>query len=238
MSTMVSTLASPAVAAKKPGFSEPEFVTRAKQGDEQAFAVLFEMHKKRVYSLCFLMTGDATEAEDLTQEAFITVFRKLHTFRGDAAFSTWLYRVAYNTVLMRLRKKDTKQVSLDEPVRLESSYVRRDFGRHDSQLVGTVDRMALARAISELPAGCRMIFLLHEVEGYEHHEIARLLHCSIGNSKSQLHKAKMKLRESMLAEQRKQKNGNVRTVETDLMDVSRTPLAPWEILVGGEGSRG
>jgi RNA polymerase sigma-70 factor, ECF subfamily len=237
VSTMTSTVVNPAVAVKK-AFSEPEFVTRAKQGDEQAFALLFEMHKKRVYSLCFLMTGDATEAEDLTQEAFITVFRKLHTFRGDAAFSTWLYRVAYNTVLMRLRKKDNKQVSLDEPVRLESSYVRRDFGRHDSQLVGTVDRMALARAISNLPAGCRMIFLLHEVEGYEHHEIARLLHCSIGNSKSQLHKAKMKLRESMLAERRRShENGGAQTGEGELMDVSRTPLAPWEILVGGEASR-
>jgi RNA polymerase sigma-70 factor, ECF subfamily len=237
VSTMTSTVVNPAVAVKK-AFSEPEFVTRAKQGDEQAFALLFEMHKKRVYSLCFLMTGDATEAEDLTQEAFITVFRKLHTFRGDAAFSTWLYRVAYNTVLMRLRKKDNKQVSLDEPVRLESSYVRRDFGRHDSQLVGTVDRMALARAISNLPAGCRMIFLLHEVEGYEHHEIARLLHCSIGNSKSQLHKAKMKLRESMLAERRRsQEKGGAQTGEEELMDVSRTPLSPWEILVGGETSR-
>ena len=172
-------------------------VARAKQGDQEAFAALFDLHKKRVYSLCLRMTGNVVEAEDLAQDAFIQVFRKLATFRGDATFSTWLYRVVVNTVLMKLRRRHLKEVSLDEPVRLESSSVPRDVGRDDGELVGTVDRIALSRAIQELPRGCRTIFLLHEVEGYEHHEIARMLRCSVGNSKSQLHKARLKMREML-----------------------------------------
>ena len=180
----------------KPGAeSTLDFVLRAKQGDQEAFAALFDLHKKRVYSLCLRMTGNVVEAEDLAQDAFIQVFRKLETFRGDATFSTWLYRVVVNTVLMKLRRRRLKEVSLDEPVRLESSCVPRDVGRDDGALLGTVDRIALNRAIQDLPRGCRTIFLLHEVEGYEHHEIARMLHCSVGNSKSQLHKARLKMRE-------------------------------------------
>jgi RNA polymerase sigma-70 factor (ECF subfamily) len=179
--------------------SSPEFtlalVARAKEGDQEAFAALFDLHKKRVYSLCLRMTGNVVEAEDLAQDAFIQVFRKLETFRGDASFSTWLYRVVVNTVLMKLRRRHLKEVSLDEPVRLESSTVPRDVAREDGELVGTVDRIALSRAIQDLPKGCRTIFLLHEVEGYEHHEIARMLRCSVGNSKSQLHKARLKMRE-------------------------------------------
>jgi RNA polymerase sigma-70 factor (ECF subfamily) len=172
-----------------------DLVMRAKQGDETAFAALFELHKKRVYSLCLRMTGNVVEAEDLAQDAFIQVFRRLETFRGDASFSTWLYRVVVNTVLMKLRKRRLKEVSLDEPVHLESSSVPRDVGRDDGELIGTVDRISLNRAIEDLPRGCRRIFLLHEVEGYEHHEIARMLRCSVGNSKSQLHKARLKMRE-------------------------------------------
>lgn len=174
-------------------------VSRAKEGDREAFAGLFELHKRKVYSLCLRMTGDVVEAEDLTQDVFIQVFRKLATFRGDASFSTWLYRVAVNTVLMELRKKHPRQVSLDEPVETDSSPMQRDVGRADLDLEGSVDRIALNRAIQELPEGCRRIFLLHEVEGYEHHEIAELLRCSVGNSKSQLHKARMKMQELLFS---------------------------------------
>jgi RNA polymerase sigma-70 factor (ECF subfamily) len=180
--------------------SLPNLVARAQAGDGEAFATLFEQHKKRVYSLCLLMTGDVADAEDLTQDAFIQVFRKLGTFRGDSAFSTWLYRVAVNTVLMSLRKRKPKQISLDEPVCIDHSFVPRDFGRNDPELSGTVDRIALIRAIKELPEGYRKIFLLHEVEGYQHHEIAAMLRCSVGNSKSQLHKAKLKIRELLMLE--------------------------------------
>lgn len=178
---------------------ESDLVTRAKRGDDAAFAILFDRHKRRVYSLCLRMTGSIPEAEDLTQDAFIQVFRKLETFRGDAAFSTWLYRVAMNTVLMKLRKRNPRQVSLDEPVRLESAVVQRNVGYGDPNLLGAVDRVTLARAIQKLPGGCRTIFLLHEVKGYEHNEIAKMLHCSVGNSKSQLHKARLKIREILLA---------------------------------------
>src|SRR6202050_816700 len=175
--------------------SEHSLVQRAQSGDEQAFATLFQTHKKRVYSVCLLMTKDVAEAEDLTQEAFLQVFRSVGSFRGESAFSTWLYRIAVNTVLMKLRRrKAPPTVSLDEPVSSESPSLHRDFGKNDPDLTGLVDRLALRRALQELPEGCRTIFSLHEVEGYQHHEIAQLLDCSIGNSKSQLHKAKLKMR--------------------------------------------
>jgi RNA polymerase sigma-70 factor, ECF subfamily len=175
--------------------ADSNLVSRAKEGEREAFATLFDLHKRKVYSLCLRMTGDAVEAEDLTQDVFIQVFRKIATFRGDASFSTWLYRVAVNTVLMELRKKHPKEVSLDEPVQADSSCIQREVGRSDLDLEGSVDRIALNRAIQELPRGCRRIFLLHEVHGYEHHEIAKLLRCSVGNSKSQLHKARLKMQE-------------------------------------------
>ncbi len=170
-------------------------VRRAQQGDSDAFAWLFHTHKARIYSLRLRLTNNTAEAEDLTQEAFVQVFRKLSTFRGDAAFSTWLHRIAVNTVLMRFRKKALPQVSLDEPCEQDARFVRREYGNRDARLAGSVDRIALARAISELPAGYRTIFVLHEVEGYDHQEIAELLDCSVGTSKSQLHKAKLRIRE-------------------------------------------
>jgi RNA polymerase sigma-70 factor (ECF subfamily) len=141
------------------------------------------------------MTNNTAEAEDLTQEAFMQVFRKLSTFRGDAALSSWLYRIAVNTVLMHFRKKNRRHISLDEAYNNDKHLVRREYGSQDNHLSGCMYRIALTRAIGELPNGYRRIFLLHEVGGYEHQEIADLLDCSIGNSKSQLHKAKRKIRE-------------------------------------------
>lgn len=175
--------------------SDLELVKRAQRGDSDAFASLFNAHKTRIYSLCLRMTNNTAEAEDLTQDAFLQVFRKLATFRGDSALSTWLYRIAVNTVLMHFRKKALRQVSLDEPFTQDARLVRREYGARDGRLAGCVDRIALARAIRELPDGYKTIFLLHEVEGYEHQEIAELLSCSVGNSKSQLHKAKLRIRE-------------------------------------------
>lgn len=176
--------------------SDASLIQRAQQGDEEAFAALYQLHKKRVYSVCLQMTKDVADAEDLTQEAFLQVFRSVNSFRGDSAFSTWLYRIAVNTVLMKLRRrKSPPLVSLDEPVSADSPSLKRDVGKADPSLSGAVDRIALGRAVEELPPGCRQIFDLHEVEGYQHHEIAELLDCSIGNSKSQLHKAKMKMRD-------------------------------------------
>jgi RNA polymerase sigma-70 factor (ECF subfamily) len=175
--------------------SDFDMVKRAQQGDADAFAALFHQHKARIYSVCLRMTNNTAEAEDLTQDAFLQVFRKLATFRGDSALSTWLYRIAVNTVLMHFRKKALRQISLDEPYNQDAKTVRREYGSRDDRLTGSVDRIALARAIKELPDGYRTIFLLHEVEGYEHQEIAELLDCSVGNSKSQLHKAKLRIRE-------------------------------------------
>lgn len=175
--------------------SDLDLVRRAQQGDSDAFASLFHAHKARVYSVCLRLTNNTAEAEDLTQDAFVQAFRKLSAFRGDSALSTWLYRIAVNTVLMRFRKKTLRQVSLDEPFNQDARFVRREYGNRDARLAGSVDRIALTRAISELPEGYRTIFLLHEVEGYEHQEIAELLQCSVGNSKSQLHKAKLRIRE-------------------------------------------
>ena len=175
--------------------SDRESVRRAQQGDTDAFAAIFHAHKARIYSVCLRMTNNTAEAEDLTQDAFLQVFRKLATFRGDSALSTWLYRIAVNTVLMSFRKKALRQISLDEPAKQNAKSAPREYGRTDDRLTGSIDRIALARAIQELPDGYRTIFLLHEVEGYEHQEIAEFLDCSVGNSKSQLHKAKLRIRE-------------------------------------------
>jgi len=192
----------PAKPETKRDESERSLIQRAQRGDEQAFATLFQLHKKRVYSVCLLMTKDVAEAEDLTQEAFLQVFRSVGSFRCDSAFSTWLYRIAVNTVLMKLRRRKAPPISLDEPVSSESPSLRREIGRADPRLSGAIDRIALRRAMEELPEGCRKIFALHEVEGYQHHEIAKMLDCSVGNSKSQLHKAKMKLRDLLFPKRR------------------------------------
>jgi len=179
-----------------PGLSEAEAIDRAKQGDAESFEALYALHKRRVYSLCLRMTGNTAEAEDLTQEAFLQLYRKIATFRGESAFSTWLHRLAVNVVLMHLRKKSLPEVSLEaslEPQQDEGP--KKDIGGPDKVLTGAIDRVNLARAIDSLPRGYRVIFVLHDVEGYEHNEIAEMMGCSIGNSKSQLHKARMKLRE-------------------------------------------
>jgi len=183
--------------------SERGLVQRAQRGDEQAFATLFQLHKRRVYSVCLQMTKDVADAEDLTQEAFLQVFRSVNSFRGDSAFSTWLYRVAVNTVLMKLRRrKSPPALSLDESLSTEFPSLKSDIGKADPRLSGAVDRIALRRAMDELPEGCRQIFDLHQVEGYQHHEIAQMLDCSVGNSKSQLHKAKMKMRDLLFPKRR------------------------------------
>jgi RNA polymerase sigma-70 factor (ECF subfamily) len=180
---------------KSKDLDEAEAIERAKQGDAEAFETLYDLHRRRVYSLCLRMTANTAEAEDLTQEAFLQLFRKIGTFRGESAFSTWLHRMAVNVVLMRLRKKGLPLVPLEDTVETEEEGPKKELGAPDAVLAGSVDRMELQRAVEALPPGYRSIFVLHDVEGYEHNEIATLVGCSIGNSKSQLHKARMKLRE-------------------------------------------
>jgi len=195
--------------ARKPQgdrLSEAEAIERAKQGDAEAFEVLYNLHKRRVYSLCLRMTANTAEAEDLAQEAFLQLFRKIGTFRGESAFSTWLHRMAVNVVLMRLRKKGLPVVPLEDTPETEEEAPKKELGAPDAVLAGSIDRLQLKRAVAALPPGYRMIFVLHDVEGYEHNEIASIVGCSIGNSKSQLHKARMKLRE-LLKTSRAEKAG-------------------------------
>lgn len=177
--------------------TEAEAIRLAQQGDAGAFERIYRLHNRRVYALCLRMVGNTAEAEDLTQDAFLQLFRKIGTFRGESAFSTWLHRLAVNVVLMKLRKKTLPETSLEESTdpEDESTGPKREIGAPDLLLTGSIDRVHLERAIEQLPPGYRQVFVLHDVQGYEHNEIAGLMECSIGNSKSQLHKARMRLRE-------------------------------------------
>jgi RNA polymerase sigma-70 factor (ECF subfamily) len=177
--------------------SEAEAIRLAQQGDAGAFERIYRLHSRRVYALCLRMVGNTAEAEDLTQEAFLQLFRKIATFRGESAFSTWLHRLAVNVVLMKLRKKTLAETPLEDtndPAE-ESGGPRKEIGGPDLLLTGSIDRVNLERAIDQLPPGYKQVFVLHDIEGFEHNEIAGLMNCSIGNSKSQLHKARMRLRE-------------------------------------------
>ncbi|MDE3105594.1 MAG: sigma-70 family RNA polymerase sigma factor [Acidobacteriota bacterium] len=197
--TTTGVLAAPETAQHRrnlPIAGEAEALERARAGDPDAFSILYGMHKRRVYTLCLRMLGNVTEAEDMTQEAFLHLFRKINSFRGESAFSTWMHRLTVNLVLMHLRKKGLTLISLEETMNpSDEDSIRRDYGSQDPLLAGAVDRLTLERAVAQLPPGYRMVFLLHDVEGFEHNEIAEMLECSTGNSKSQLHKARLKLRE-------------------------------------------
>ncbi|MGH9817341.1 MAG: RNA polymerase sigma factor [Candidatus Acidiferrales bacterium] len=185
-------------------WSEADAIRLAQDGNAEAFEFIYRLHSRRVYALCLRMVSNTAEAEDLAQEAFLQLFRKIHTFRGESAFSTWLHRLAVNVVLMRLRKKSLPETSLEEMTQPdeETGGPRRDVGSPDPTLVGSIDRLNLERAIDQLPPGYKQVFVLHDVQGYEHNEIARMMGCSIGNSKSQLHKARLRLRELLQEAQR------------------------------------
>jgi RNA polymerase sigma-70 factor, ECF subfamily len=174
-----------------------EAIRLAQQGDAAAFEIIYQQHSRRVYALCLRMLHDPVEAEDLVQEVFIQLFRKIHTFRGESAFSTWLHRLTANLVLMHLRRKRPISTSVDEFTGSDEGddRPRNEIGAPDPRLTGLIDRVNLQSAIDQLPEGCREIFILYDVEGYEHNEIAKILGRSVGNSKSQLHKARKRLRE-------------------------------------------
>jgi len=181
------------------GISEQEVIHGAKQGDPDCFESLYNLHKRHVYALCFRITRNTAEAEDLTQEVFLQLFRKVATFRGDSAFSTWLHRVAVNVALMHLRRKSLPVAP--EPLESQAADgARKEIGATDETLAVAIDRIVLERSVNRLPPGYRVVFLLHDVEGYEHKEIARMMRCSVGNSKSQLHKARLKLRSHLQIE--------------------------------------
>lgn len=165
---------------------------QAATGDMGAFELLYQRHGRRVYSLCLRMTGNVSEAEDLAQEVFIQLFRKVGSFRGDSAFTTWLHRLTVNQVLMHFRKRSVKLEQTTDEGDTPVQVVR---GTENPNLMPVVDRIAIDKAITQLPPGYRTVFIMHDIEGHEHEEISRMLGCSVGTSKSQLHKARMKLRD-------------------------------------------
>jgi len=157
------------------------------------FEGIYRRYSRRVYSLCLRMTGDEAEAQDLTQEAFLQMFRKLDTFRGDSAFYTWFYRLAVNVVLMQMRRKRRRmETSLDGTLESENPAA---VDLPKSSAVSAIDGVALRDALDRLPAGFRSVVLLHDVEGYGHGQISKIMDCSVGTSKSQLHRARVRLRD-------------------------------------------
>jgi RNA polymerase sigma-70 factor (ECF subfamily) len=176
--------------------SESEAIRRAQRGDGRGFERLYHLHKRRVHAICLRMVANPSEAEDLTQEAFLQVFRKISTFQWKSAFSTWLHRLAFNVVLMELRQKKFREVPLDENAepQNDSASPGKETASVDASLTGLIDRVHLERAVRKLPASHKMVFVLHDVQGYKHQEIARMMDCSVQTSKVQLHRARMRLR--------------------------------------------
>jgi len=160
-------------------------------GELQSFEELFKLYNGKVYSVCLRMTGNIAEAEDLSQDVFVQVFRKLDTFRGESSFTTWLHRLTVNHVLMYFRKTRRRLEHLTEDGEMPELPIK---GRNVLASMPLLDRLALDEAIAQLSPGYRAVFLLHDVEGLQHSEIARMLGCSVGTSKSQLHKARLKMR--------------------------------------------
>jgi RNA polymerase sigma-70 factor (ECF subfamily) len=174
-----------------------ELTQMSSAGNIAAFEILYERYHRRTYSLCLRMTKNQTEAEDLTQEVFIQLFRKAGSFRGDSAFSTWLHRMTVNQVLMHFRKRSFKNEKTSEDGEIPEQVVP---GTKDQKKMPVIDKIALKRAVGQLPNGYRNVFTLHDVQGYEHTEVARILGISVGTSKSQLHKARLKLRALLIVE--------------------------------------
>ena len=179
--------------------SDLALAREAATGEMGAFEELYKRHHRRVYSLCLRMTQNVSEAEDLMQEVFIQLFRKIGSFRGDSAFTSWLHRLTVNQVLMHFRKRSVRDEKTTDEGEIPEQAVP---GSENPGSMAVVDRIALDKAIAQLPRGYRTVFILHDIEGYEHEEIAKLLGCSVGTSKSQLHKARMKLR-GLLSQLRK-----------------------------------
>ena len=171
--------------------SDLALVARCREGDLGAFEELYKANAGRLYSLAYRMLGNAADAEDLLQEIFLSAHRKLESYRGDAALGTWLYRLAMNQILDHVRSRAARTGQLTDG--LDDASVLADAAGH--RLADrAIDRIDLERAIGELPEGCRAAFVLHDVDGLEHKEIADVLGIAEGTSKSQVHKARLRLR--------------------------------------------
>jgi RNA polymerase sigma-70 factor, ECF subfamily len=172
---------------------EADLIDRCKRQEPGAFEELYRIHAGRVYNLACRLTGSLSEGEDLMQEAFVQIFRKLDGFKGESAVGTWIYRLATNQCLDYLRSREAKARKLNDPIENEAMlpvHVTRPM---------RADRLDLERAISRLAPGYRAAFVLHDVEGFEHQEVAEMLGIAEGTSKSQVHKARAKIREYLSA---------------------------------------
>lgn len=167
---------------------EDDWIAKAQRSDATAFESLYRMHVDRVYGLCLRMTGNVAEAEDCTQEAFISAWDRLDRFRGDSAFSTWLHRIAVNSVLSRMRKSKREA----ERVRLVA-----DTAQPKVDMGDTGELRDLADAVARLPEGARHVFVLYAVYGYSHDEAGNMLGIAPGTSKAQLHRARRLLAQQL-----------------------------------------
>jgi RNA polymerase sigma-70 factor (ECF subfamily) len=188
-------------------------VQLAAAGDMAAFEEIYRTYNRRVYSHCLRMTRNVAEAEDLTQEVFIQLFRKLKTFRGESLFTTWLHRLTVNAVLMHFRKTAVRLDRMTE----EYEDAVNDFVSARISGASIIDKISLNEALRQLAPGYRAVFILHDLEGYEHQQISEILKCAVGTSKSQLHKARMKLRR--LLSPKKPSRQRARCFATTLADV-------------------
>jgi RNA polymerase sigma-70 factor (ECF subfamily) len=170
--------------------TDAELVDRCRRGEAGAFEELYRLHASRVYNLACRFSGSQVEGEDLLQDVFVQVYRKLGSFRGESALGTWIYRLATNVCLDHVRSREAKARLVTDPLGDEAEIgVRRDTRPMRA------DRLDLERAIASLPLGYRAAFVLHDVEGFEHHEVASMLGIAEGTSKSQVHKARLRIRE-------------------------------------------
>jgi len=172
---------------------EAEAIEKARNGDVTGYESLYYSHRSRVYSLCLRFTGNASDAEDLAQEVFLQMYRKISTFRGDAKFGSWLYRVAVNLALMHFRRRRPPEVSLNISPTLTPDAMRSPRNQFWTSSF-LVERVALGRALGSLSKARRNVVLLHDVNGFTHCEVGRRLGLAAGTSKSQLHKAHVELR--------------------------------------------
>ena len=177
--------------AQAGGVDERALVERCRQGDLGAFEELYRAHAGRLYSVAFRLVGNAADAEDLLQDIFLAAHRKLDTFRGESALGTWLYRLATNLCLDHLRSRTGRSNQVTDALDDEPGLFDQSGGNLADR---TVTKMDLERALARLPEGCRAAFVLHDVEGLEHREVAEVLGIAEGTSKSQVHKARLKLR--------------------------------------------
>jgi len=184
----------PPAGTASPGSSRAEelaLVARCRKGDLAAFETIYRTHSGRLYSVACRMLGNPVDAEDMLQEIFLAAHRKLESFRGESALGTWLFRLATNLCLDHLRSRAARSGQITDALDDEPAIADARSGKLAER---TVTKMDLERALAQLPQGCRTAFVLHDVEGLEHREVAAMLGIAEGTSKSQVHKARMRLR--------------------------------------------